>query len=432
MKTPQPKTQPVPPEQGGQSLVTILMLGALLAFFGATLTRMLMNEAKQVVETKKRDKLFTAGDAALQRSLGVLLQSDANWNAPQALTGFNSLSVTAFADIPGLTYYVKVLPGTLEDQNGAGAADDAAVEQWVNVGSLTHDRTIFVRAIDQTTKQEDRFFTTVHRTPPSPNPGAKGIQAAGSANLAGWDGVVYDSCPGGIGGSAAPNPVPVPGDQGEVIAPVITGGNSFQLTKKQGDPGELPPATLPTTAPLPEPMPGNTSVSQNASGSKNLGPSSGPKGTPRRYQVANLTMGGGTTYHVNASNGPIELYVTGSFTLSGNVNIVTTTCDGASPPNCWSCCTAKGFTVYMVGGGTVTWNGTPTGTMVLYGPQSTMNMNGTGNGNYKGAVTVNNLNVSGGGSGVFHYDKCLSKRGAADNYESPPLVTTQWQQIGSK
>lgn len=409
--------------EAGQSLVVIILLGALLAIFGTALTRMLATEAQQVVRTKQRDKLFTAGDAALQRSVSALL-TDNNWALAESLPGFGSLTVTAYTDIPGLTYYVRIRAGTLSDTAQVGADSDLAINAWTNVGDLAHDRTIFVRTVETATGREDRFYTTVHRTPPTPNPGAKGIQAKGTAALAGWDGVTYDSCPGGIGGSVA-SPTPAPGTDGEVIAPNITGGGSFQLKKTVGTPGELPSAALPTGPPATEPVPGNTSVAQNASGSKNLGPSSGPKGSIRRYQVHDLSMGGSTTYNVDATNGPIELYVTGTFTLSGNVTINVNS-------NGWNCCTAKGFTVFMVGGGNITWNGTPTGTMNLYGPDSNMTMNGTGNGDFKGAITVNNLNVSGGGTGVFHYDKCLSKRGAADNYEAPPLVTTSWHQIGLK
>jgi hypothetical protein len=423
MRTPQPKTQPSPQDQGGQSLATIIMLGAILAFFGAALTRMLLNEAKQVVETKKRDKLFTAGDAALQRSLGVLLQSDSNWNAPQSLANFNSLSWTAFTDIPGMTYYIKVMPGTLEDQAGVGAADDTAVMQWVNVGSLTHDRTIFVRAIDHTTKQEDRFFTTVHRTPKNYHPGTKGIQAGGCINTAGWDGTTVDTT-GSTCATPGPTPTPVPCAEGSVQAECVSSPD-FCLEVDRTSPGVIPTVVVPIGQTIPVPGAAMVTSDRSYNADTSFGCLTCTVTTTVRYQVNNLAFGA-KDFTFNAQAGPIEIYVTGTLTISGNAKFIVNT------GTAWTCCKSKGLTIFVKGSGDVTWNGTPDGNFLLYAPESDFTLNGTGNKTFVGAIIAKNVGVNGGGSGTFKYDKCLAARPAADNYEAPPLVTTQWQQIGKK
>src|SRR4029079_13642713 len=107
MQNPFRKTPPTPAEEQGQSLVVIILLGALLAFFGTVLTRMLVREAANIVNTKKRDAAFTAGDAALQRSLGVVLSNDTYWANPEQASGYRSLTYGAgYKDVSGITYFI--------------------------------------------------------------------------------------------------------------------------------------------------------------------------------------------------------------------------------------------------------------------------------------------------------------------------------------
>lgn len=419
MKKPMPRPAA---DQKGQSLVVILMLGALLAFFGVALTRMIMQESRQVVETKKRDKLFTAGDAAMQRSMGALLASDAQWNNPETISGYASLTVTGYTDIPGLTYYIKIRKNSLEDQTNTGAATDYHTGLWAEVGSDDHDRTIFVRTVETSSGEEDRFYATVHRTPKNYYPGTKGIQAEGCISTAGWEGTTVDTT-----GGACPTPgvtaTPVPCNDGSIQAGCIS-GNDFCLEVDNTSPGALPTVVIPAGT---IPVPGAALVTSDRSynSAATFGCASCTAGTVVRYQVDDLDFGA-KTFTFNAQPGPIEIYVTGTLEISGNANFVIYT-----DPS-WTCCKSKGLTIFVKGNGAITWNGTPNGNFMLYAPESDFQLNGTGNKTFTGAIIAKNVSVSGGGTGLFQYDKCLAYRPAADNYEKPPLITTTWRQIGLK
>lgn len=406
----------------GQSLVVIILLGALLAILGATLTRMLIRESRQMVSAGKRDKLFVAGDAAMQRSMDILLTNSNNWNSPENLNGYSSLSGVAFTDIPGLTYYIKIRQGTLEDQTNTGAATDFHVNQWVNVGSLTYDRTIFVRSIETKTGREDRFYSTVHKTPLNFWPGGAPISAGGAVMLAGYDGRGYNSCTPG-----PTPPTPMVNPPGCVSASsMTTPGPDWDFPICPDPPMPVPTPFIPSS-PSPLPFPGKTLVTQdvNYNANQTFGPSVGTMPTVIRYQANDVDFGT-KDMTFNASNGPIELYITGTLGMggSGTFNII-----GASN---WTCCKSKALTIYIVGGGDITWNGTPNAQFLLYAPESTLTMTGTGNKNLYGALIVKNMEVNGGGTGTFWYDFCLASRSAADNYERPPLITTTWRQIGLK
>jgi len=413
-----PLISPQRSAERGQSLVVILMLSALLAFFALALTRMLVKESANVTSTKRRDLAFTAGDAALQRSTSILASSAANWSNPDALPGYASLTVTGYTDVSGVTYYIKIRKGSLKDASNTGAATDWHVNQWANTGSLTNDRTVFVRTVDALGK-EDRFFNILHRTDKPFWPGSRGIQTQDCLDTAGWDGDVTDSS-GGVCPTPGVTPTPVSCSDGTIQSDCLS-ASDFCLTKDTSDPGILPTVVIPAGT---VPMPGNTLVTQDWS--LNADTSFGcVTCTSVNYQVNNLDFGA-KTFTFNANAGPIAIFVTGTLTVAGNANFVVNVGNG------WTCCKSKGLTIYVKGPGSVTWNGTPTGNFLLYAPESDMTMNGTGNGNFTGAIAAKSVSVNGGGSGNFHYDKCLAQRPAADNYGAPPLLTTQWQQIGLK
>lgn len=426
--------QPPAPERG-QSLVVIILLGALLAFFGATLTRMLMREASQIVNTKKRDKLFTAGDAALQRSLGVLLANDAAWNSPNNIHGYASLTVVAYTDIPGLRYYIKVMPGQLADQSNTGAATDYHIGQWTNTGDTTRDRTIFVRAVDTTTGREERFYTTVHRTEAPPYTyGGDAIAAEGNVTLGNnWQGEVFDSCLGPYGGSGdLPNTEGSLSMGGALDDPskVDSGGNWSGFDYNPGSAPGFPALVVPTTVAIP-------GYTKTSTVSTSFSLSNPTNNTTINYEIADLNMGGSDTITVTGP-GKVALWITGAsgetMSMGGNNNVI------VNPNGSTECCLPKLFTIYVTqvdpnpdnGDRSIGWNGTPAGNFLLVGPKANMEYRGGGSNIFKGAIAVQNLSIAPNSNATFAYDACLKKVPPVNNYSAPPLITTTWRQIGLK
>jgi len=87
---------------------------------------------------------------------------------------------------------------------------------------------------------------------------------------------------------------------------------------------------------------------------------------PGSFQVGDLILKGGSTLYVDNSNGPVTLYVTGKFTLTGNATIV------VKDPN------PEHFAIYVAGKESVTLDGGMTSRFygVVYAPASTFTIKG--------------------------------------------------------
>jgi hypothetical protein len=441
------RIEPVEPAAGqeGQSLVVILLLGAVLAFFGAFLTRMLIQEAAQIVKTKGRDKLFTAGDAALQRSMSVLLQDDTNWSNADGLAGYASVTVTTYAytDIPGLKYYIKIKKGTLQDTGNTGAATDWHINQWANIGSLTNDRTIFVRTVDTRTNKEERFYTTIHRTdPPAFQYGGDAIAAAGNVSLGNnWQGKVYNSCLGPYGGSGD-----LPNSEGSLTvggtvddpSKFSAGGNWGGYNYSPGTSPGFPALTVPAgTVGVYSNAAYTAQLATNAVVSSTIYLKNPVDGTTINYEVSQIDFAGSDSIYVTGP-GKVALWVTASsgtsVKMGGNTDVI------INPNGSTECCQAKMFTIYVTqvdpnpdtGDRCITWNGTPAGIFLIVGPKANMEYKGGGSNIFKGAIAVQNLSIAPNSNAIMLYDACLKDRPPVDNYSAPPLITTSWHQIGLK
>lgn len=93
------------------------------------------------------------------------------------------------------------------------------------------------------------------------------------------------------------------------------------------------------------------------------------------------------------------------------------------------CCQVADAIIYVVGSGTVDIPGTVEQQVLLYCPESDVTVGGGGNGFFNGAIIAKNLEVTGGGAGMFHYDACLASI-ASSVYKAPPVITNTWRQIG--
>lgn len=444
MSTPSHPSTPdgAPAQEEGQSLVVIILLGALLAFFGTVLTRMLVREAANVVKSRSRDRIFTAGDAALQRSMSVLLGNDNLWASPNNIVGYASLTVTGYTDVPGVTYYIKITAGAYVDSSNTGAANDWNLSRWTQTGSLLNDRTIFVRTVDSNGK-EDRFFTTIHRTDPPPYIyGGDAMAATGNVNLGNnWQGEVFNSCYGPFGGSGdRPNSEGAITVGGAVDDPTKfnSGSNWDGYNYNAGSPPAFPTLVVPSGT---IGTYSNSAYSaQNSTGatiSSSIWLRNTVNGTTVNYQVNDLNFTGSDVIYVTGP-GACALWVTAS---SGNaVKMGGNTSVSLNKNGSTECCDAKLFTIYVTqadpnpdtGDRCITWNGTPAGNFLLVGPKANMEYKGGGSNIFKGAIAVQNLSIAPNSNAIFAYDACLKTKPPVDNYAAPPVLTTNWQQIGVK
>jgi hypothetical protein len=141
-------------------------------------------------------------------------------------------------------------------------------------------------------------------------------------------------------------------------------------------------------------------------------PSSTPAGATNmgNYNGGNLTLNSGNYYFtsfstsgnsvisINATNGPVRLYVNGAFSLSGNISFAYT--QGNDPAD---------LELHMVSAAGVDLNGNIDVWAVVHAPNSPLNLNG--NTNIYGSICVKQVSLS-GNTGV-HWDKNLPRYGGA-------------------
>lgn len=113
------------------------------------------------------------------------------------------------------------------------------------------------------------------------------------------------------------------------------------------------------------------------------------------YKASSFSMSGNSTLNIDASGGPVNLYVTGTFNLSGNAKIKVT---GNIPAN---------FNINMCSSSTISYSGNSHLYAVINAPASRLNL--SGNHGLCGTVHVKNINMS-GNSGI-HYDTSLGSLG---------------------
>lgn len=311
----------------GQALIMALLLSAVLIIMGYGLIRMHLAHMKVNAETKHKDRLFTVGDAAIHRAMTVLTKGSGTselWDVADNIAGYKSLTdpAAAFTDIQGAKYWIKIMMGDLADtRNAWGADDDLKVANWVNVGDLNLDRTIFVRVVESFGGRQDAFYSVIHRNDVVYVPGIVGMQTTGCMDLGNsWSGDTFTSCNGpyggtnqsGTGGSVA---------NGSVQSPCISGGGSgFTLTKDNSPPNPPPPpastflaqeTNVQASSPLADII-ANTTIGTNW-------PSFWGGGA---YRIDDFMTTGNKVINLDISRGYVHVYVSGTLSLGGNIDLL--------------------------------------------------------------------------------------------------------------
>lgn len=404
-------------DQRGVGLISVVILMVVAGFLSAALVVFLRQQNKFRIRSTVDVRLQSALDAGYDKAIN-LLNDNTRWDASGTFAGFASITAVAQTDLSGLQYWVKIMTGNREDSAHVGSANDVSLTAWVNVGDLSLDRTVVVRARDIRTAREMKIKAVIHRNQPQPYNPIGGIYGT-NVNMAGWNGHSYNSC---LGPRSSQTPGCNGSITGETVEPasLYTPTANFCLTPVVSpsvpvQPTVVVPTPAPTIGPLP--MPGNSSVSQSWSaphGTTVLGPA------PKMYQCVNFNGSGNPSVNFDVSAGPVKVFVTGTLSWSGSGDITSRGPNpGGSPPNA----------IIYVNGPTVDLKGTGTYEILLYAPAATVNLNGGGNGSFSGAIVAQSFNVNGGGNGNFYFDECLLGQGHADNYQGPPVLTMGWERL---
>jgi hypothetical protein len=337
--------------QKGQTLMAALVVSFVLAVFGYTLMKLVIFQMQVSVETKRKDRILSVGDAAMQRAISVLSISSTsgNWVSPTATTldGYNSLTAVgkAYTDIPGAQYWIKILENDRSDTpNAYGAVSDTAVALWQKNGDDALDRTIFVRVVDTKTGKEDSFYNIIHRNTLQYTPGGEGIATTGCMDLGQtWDGDSYNSCLGAygaaVGGGLYNYSDPSNGAvlNGSVHSNCISnGGSSFTLTRNTTafapppDPSyyyaqETNYFPLTSTVTLISSLPditGDTIV-----GAIGISSSGSPAPWPNfwgggAYRIGEMNTSGSKVVQMDVSRGFVHIYAYEPIDLDGNVQLL--------------------------------------------------------------------------------------------------------------
>lgn len=407
----------------GFTLVAVMALALLATFAAFAVLTLFRHETRTLQSTNVRDRLESVLDTGLEKTI-LKLNETGGWTSLSTTAYFSSLTATgtAFTDVNGYQYWVKVLAGK-RAQPVPGAINDTIANNLTDTGDTNLNRTVLIRARNVSTTVELRAMALLHRSDVSPIIPIGGIYAPGIDLGNSWDGDSYDSCSGvtrtsqtpGCDGSATGITV-TPAGASATWCLTISAQTNFQ---------PYPTVVIPSGT---VPLPGNTLVTQNYSvpnPSVTLGPG------PIKYQCANFTATGSRDVIINTSgSGPVEIYVTGAMSIgTGNITspplspggsppeaifYVTSTTDPASPG-----ASASDWSVDFSGSGNFE--------IMLIAPRANVRL--SGGANFYGAIVAQNFKINGGGTGGLHFDKCILQMYKANTYPRPPIITLGWSQF---
>jgi hypothetical protein len=422
--------------QEGFSLIAVISLALLATFAAFFALRVFQQETKTMAMSEKRDHLEQALDAGLDKAvyqLNAVTTTPSSWSSIATTGGYASLTCTgtAFTDIPGVMYWIKVLNGkrvppksvTYTVEGRTPNANDLSItvadfkaDALANIGDWTFDRTIIIMARAMSPAAGTSLGTSltaiayVHRNDVITSPQVQGLNTQGVAGLGGSTGnsipcgatsLTQTGCNGSINGGGG-----------------ITGGGNDCLTQSTVA-VPFPPNTLPASGLIPWNIEstvvgpsynytapnGNNSFTYTLAADTNL-------------QVGNVDLNN-DDFHIITNGYTLKIYCTGTFGASGNPNwlVDDPPTPGGHSERCW---------VYVVGSGAVTLGGNGNYELVVVAPQSAVTVNGTGD--IFGAIVANTFDKN-GSSGSFHFNECILQLYKANTYTNPPIVNAGWSQF---
>ena len=408
----------------GFSLLSVMALAIIVTFAAFTALRMFQQQSKNLVSTLKRDRLEACLDSGLDKAIFQLNETNGWTNVP-TMNYFSSLTATttAFTDMDGYKYWVKVLQGGRVQPTASTSTtvvsvqklDDSVAEALTNTGDLIFNRTILVRAVDIKIGMTMTAMAILHRSAVSPVFSNWGNYGNTSVNTGGSPGSSFNSCTGSITITACDGVVssPTPPAAGSYCMPVTT-----PVTFAPYPPVVLPAGTVPWPfGPNP-----NTLVTQSYTAPNGNNSYTYNMTTDLDVQVGSVDLRN-DNFYITTNGHKLNIYCTGTFGAAGNpgwyVDDPTApgTLTGGHPSQCW---------VYVVGPGAVSLGGTGNYELVMIAPESTVTTNG--NGSLYGAVVSNVFNKN-GSSGKFMFDSCILGLFKANKYARPPIVTVNWVQF---
>lgn len=235
--------------------------------------------------------------------------------------------------------------------------------------------------------------------------GASGVTLVGNASTDGYDaslggygganrfdtGNVRSNADVSLTGNATVRGDAMPGPEGSVS---MSGNSTVTgLTDPATSEKSLPAVTVPGNAVAL----GALTLSGNKTGTLSTG----------TYVATALSISGNSRLIIDASDGPVVLYVTGAISISGN---------GIS-----NALKPKDFNLVQVGGSPVHFSGNATYTGTVYAPSSALSVSGNGvfYGSYVGA------SISLTGNADVHYDRSLR---SISGPPGPLRVVAQWHE----
>jgi hypothetical protein len=413
--------------QEGFSLVAVLALSLLAMFAAFFALRVFQQETKGLTMTVSRDKLEQALDSGLDKAVYQLNQPG-GWTSTAQTVNFASLTYTgtAFTDVQGIRYWVKVLNGRRVQPQSVTyttrpnptylsiTAADTHAEALTNTGDLAFDRTVIImaRAISPNASNMGVSLTAMaylHRNDVITLPQIGGIYTNGGAALGGSLGnsipcgatsLTQTACNGSVNAGGG----------------VSGGGNDCLAQTTVSAP--YPPVTLPVGTSVWDIESTLATVGSNYSAPSGNHSYTYTLAADKVIQVNDVDLGN-DDFHIITNGHTLSIYCTGAFGAAGNPNwlVDDPPTPGGHSERCW---------VYVVGSGTVTLSGNGNYELVVVAPQSTVNVHGTGD--IFGAVVANTFDKN-GASGSFHFNECILQLYRANTYSNPPIVNAGWSQF---
>lgn len=152
-------------KENGYALPVALLLGVLMGIFALTMVMLLIRETKDTVATQKRIQTLVTADAAVDRAIAQI-KLLGNWDLVPNLIDYRDDLV--YTDIPGVKYRVDIQRGDAIDPPG----------------NLKHDRTVTVRARNNSTGVKRQVQAVIARQPfTSAVSSEGGLSIAGKAQI---------------------------------------------------------------------------------------------------------------------------------------------------------------------------------------------------------------------------------------------------------